>query len=248
MIEFRGRGVVLDIEGTTSSISFVYDVMFPFVRRELNEFLATHWGDPQLAEACAQIARDAGAEFWHAWCPLSDPVACQRQLQAEVLRLMDADVKATGLKALQGLIWEAGFDSGELVAHVYDDVLPALRAWRGHGIDIRVYSSGSVTAQRLFFGHTKHGDLLPLFSAHYDTTIGSKKDVHSYQRIAADIGHRALELLFVSDVVEELNAAREAGFVTALCRRPGNPHVADTQGHAAIDSFAEIIVGQPPFT
>ncbi len=242
MIEFCGRGILLDIEGTTSSISFVYDVMFPFVRRDLPTFLETRWGDSQLAQACEQIARDAGADSWQAWCRSADAVACRQQLHDEVIRLMDADVKATGLKNLQGLVWEDGFRSGELVAHVYDDVAPALQAWSRRGLDLRVYSSGSVAAQRLFFGHTVQGNLLPLFSTHYDTTTGPKREVASYQRIAAEFGWSTSDLLFVSDVVDELNAARGAGFHTALCQRPGNAVVADPQGHPQIQSFAEIVL------
>ena len=128
------------------------------------------------------------------------------------------------------------------MAHVYPDVVPALQRWKGQGIDLRVYSSGSRAAQLLFFGHTEQGNLLPLFSAHYDTTIGSKREIASYQRIAADFGLRDGELLFISDVVAELNAARNSGFQTALCNRPGNAEVADRQGHAAIESFAEVVL------
>jgi len=127
------RGILLDIEGTTSSVSFVYDVMFPFVRRELVRYLETDWGDPKLMAVCEQIARDAGQPSFAAWSEgvrVGDALAQQKLVAAEVTRLMDGDVKATGLKQLQGLIWEAGFASGELRAHVYDDVPTALRTWR----------------------------------------------------------------------------------------------------------------------
>lgn len=148
------RGILLDIEGTTSSISFVYDVMFPFVRRELEAYLTNHWGEPELTAACEAIARDAGN---------TSLSASRDSIQAEVIRLMDGDVKTTGLKQLQGLIWDAGFKSGEMKAHVYDDVPPAIAAWNSAGLDVRIYSSGSVQAQKLFFGHTIAGNLLPLF-------------------------------------------------------------------------------------
>lgn len=231
MISFCGRGILLDIEGTTSSVSFVYDVMFPFVRRELDRYLDAHWGQPPLAAACRQIARDAN----------QDARADDRTwIRGEVLRLMDGDVKATGLKQLQGLIWEDGFNSGELKAHVYDDVPPALRDWHSRGISLRIYSSGSIQAQKLFFGHTIAGNLLPLLSGHYDTTTGPKKEAASYRTIAADFGLPASEILFFSDVVAELDAARAAGMQTALVIRHGNTAAAAGHGHAEIASFAQI--------
>jgi enolase-phosphatase E1 len=153
---------------------------------------------------------------------------------------MDGDVKATGLKHLQGLIWESGFNSGELQAHVYDDVPPALRAWKQQGLDIRIYSSGSIQAQKLFFGHTVAGNLLPLVSGHYDTTTGPKKEAASYQQIARDMGMPPQEILFISDVVAELDAARTAGMQTALALRPGNAAISAGHDHSQIRSFAEV--------
>jgi enolase-phosphatase E1 len=231
VISFRGRGILLDIEGTTSSIRFVYDVMFPFVRRELDRFVDAHWEREDVADACAQIARDAGGNV---------SAESPDQIKAEVLRLMDADAKATGLKQLQGLIWKDGFTSGELQAHVYDDVPPALRAWKTRGIDLRIYSSGSIQAQKLFFGHTIAGDLLPLLTGHYDTTTGSKKEAESYRKIAANMGLAPRDILFLSDVVAELDAARAAGLATALVIRPGNAAAPPGHGHNVAASFAEI--------
>jgi enolase-phosphatase E1 len=207
------RGILLDIEGTTSSIRFVYEVMFPFVRRELETFLARHWRDPQVATALEQMAVDAGFSSLDGWLqadsegdkrnghettpPLTPETAAssesgaalslttsQRKVVRETIRLMDHDVKATGLKLLQGVIWEGGFRSGELKAHLYDDVPETLRRWREQGFDVRIYSSGSIAAQRLFFGHTTAGDLLPLLNGHYDTTTGPKREESSYRRIA----------------------------------------------------------------
>ncbi|MDA1178142.1 MAG: acireductone synthase [Planctomycetota bacterium] len=188
------RGLLLDIEGTTSSISFVYDQMFPYVRHALRNFLVNGWQDAPVRAAVSQLSADAvrrEAEhqvdsittnrLWPENAETDERVACVVQ---HVLQLMDADVKATGLKQLQGLIWQAGFEQGELIAHVYDDVLPALQRWQRNGLDVRVYSSGSVLAQHLFFGHTIAGDLLPYFKGHYDTTIGGKKEPASYRRIA----------------------------------------------------------------
>ncbi|MCA9219999.1 MAG: acireductone synthase, partial [Planctomycetales bacterium] len=175
-----------------------------------------------------------------------EPAATQRKLVAsEVARLMDGDVKATGLKQLQGLIWRDGFESGELLAHVYDDVPPAPERWRLAGITIRIYSSGSVQAQKLFFGHTTAGNLLHYFSGHDDTTTGGKKEAASYRRITADYDMPAEELLFLSDVPAELDAAREAGLHTALVVR--SPDAAEltrsaANGHPVIRSFDEINV------
>jgi enolase-phosphatase E1 len=239
------QGVLLDIEGTTSSISFVYDVMFPFVRRELSRYLQQHWNDDALAKARDLIAVDAGHPSFAAWCDAASATEATRQreiVQAEVTRLMDGDVKATGLKQLQGLIWEDGFRSGEMKAHVYDDVPPAIRQWNEQGRDVRIYSSGSIQAQKLFFGHTIAGDLLPLLRGHYDTTTGPKREAASYTKIARHFELPPQAILFVSDVVAELNAAREAGLQTALAIRPGNAPVEPGHGHHAIISFAELAV------
>src|SRR5688500_12165433 len=245
MPPFTVRGVLLDIEGTTSSISFVYDVMFPFIRRELDVFLKDHWGQPQLMAAADQIAQDAGHENLRAMCDeqsARDDWQAQEVIRHEVTALMDKDAKTTGLKALQGLIWQAGFECGELLAHVYDDVPPALAAWNAAGKDVRIYSSGSVQAQKLFFGHTVAGNLLGQLRGHYDTTTGPKKEAQSYHQIAADIGLPPGELLFLSDIVAELDAARTAGMQTALVVRPGNAkgQAGTGQGHLEISSFDEI--------
>lgn len=237
------RGILLDIEGTTSSISFVYDVMFPFVRRELAGFLAEHWDDAELVAVRDQIARDAGQESFARWAKTfgaTSPIQQRDLISAEVLRLMDGDVKATGLKQLQGVIWKQGFDSSELKAHVYDDVPPALNRWNEAGRDVRIYSSGSIQAQKLFFGHTVAGDLLPLLRGHYDTTTGPKRESASYTKISGDFGLSPGEILFVSDVVQELAAARQAGMKTALAIRPGNPVQENADEHRRVHSFAEM--------
>ncbi len=238
-MKFSGRGILLDIEGTTSAVSFVYDVMFPFVRRELDNYLCANWDSAALNEACDLIAKDAGYESFVAWCE-SEAGKQQQLLRAEVLRLMDGDVKAIGLKALQGLIWESGFESGELRAHIYDDVLPAIQAWNDAGCDVRIFSSGSIAAQKLFFGHTAVGNILHLFRGHYDTTTGPKKEAASYRAIAKDFGLLPAQVLFLSDVLDELGAARAAGLQTGLCKRPGNAKAAAGHGHPEITSFDQI--------
>jgi len=225
------QGVLLDIEGTTSSVSFVYDVMFPFARRELDAYLNKAWRTPECRAACEQIARDAGDES----------LAANRDaVRDEVMRLMDGDIKATGLKQLQGLIWERGFQSGELLSHVYDDVPPALLRWNGSGLDVRIYSSGSIQAQKLFFGHTEFGNLLPQFRGHYDTTTGSKREAGSYTTIAAAFELPPSDVAFLSDVTAELDAARTAGMQTVLVLRPGNKPVDEGHGHKVISSFTQV--------
>jgi enolase-phosphatase E1 len=234
MITFTGRGVLLDIEGTTSSIKFVYEVLFPFARNYLEDYLRQHWDEPPVAQSRAQIARDAGTTFppdiEHGLAPL-----CQ-----EVLRQMDADLKLTGLKELQGLIWQQGYDSGLLTSHVYSDVPEALRRWAERGLDVRIYSSGSVGAQRVFFTNTAAGNLLPLLRGHYDTTVGPKRVADSYRNIAADMKLPPAEILFLSDVVPEVDAAAAAGMRTGLVIRPGNAPVAEQHSHPVITDFGQI--------
>ena len=156
-----------------------------------------------------------------------------------LISLMDDDVKSTGLKKLQGLVWESGFRSGEMVAHLYDDVAPAIAAWKEDGLDVRIYSSGSIYAQKLFFGHCVAGNLLPHFSGHYDTTIGHKRESASYQKIADD-WMSAAKVLFISDVAEELDAAKAAGMRTLLSIRPGNKPIENRENYDAIESFEKV--------
>ena len=244
------RGILLDIEGTTSSVSFVYDVMFPFARERVTIIdFVTHWPEPEFKAALNQIARDAGHESIDAWLAQHDltynnGLRGANVVHKEVLRLMDEDAKTTGLKQLQGLLWKDGFESGQLKAHVYDDVPPALKAWNAAGKDVRIYSSGSVQAQKLFFGHTIVGDLLSNFRGHYDTTIGGKKEAASYSRIAAEYGLPAGDIVFLSDVVAELDAARDAGMQSVLVVRPGNAVGQKSSGkpHPHISSFADLAI------
>ena len=222
MIEFAGRGLLLDVEGTTTSIAFVYDTLFPYVRRKLRAFLAEHAADPEVAAACEVIARESGAaslaEFLRERAA-GDPHALER----EVLRRMDADDKSTGLKQLQGLIWRAGYEGGELRGHVYPDVPVAFAAWTAQGADIRIYSSGSVEAQRLLFAHSVAGPLDRYISGHYDTRVGPKRSAESYRRIASDMTRDPAGVLFFSDIADELAAAREAGLATVLVQRAAGP-------------------------
>ena len=250
MIPFAGKAILLDIEGTTSSISFVYDVMFPFARRELRSYLDANWNSEKLKSACDQLAADAGHASLSAWTNAArdedsnhrstGETEFQKQLVVdEVTRLMDNDVKSTGLKAIQGLVWKSGFESGEMKAHLYADVRPAIQRWCETGIDVRIYSSGSIAAQKLFFGHTVEGNLLGCFRGHYDTTTGPKRELESYQTIASHMEIDPSKILFLSDVDAELDAASNAGMQTGLCIRPGNAEVVDSR-HPSIDSFEQV--------
>lgn len=236
MIVFDGQAILLDVEGTTSSISFVYDVLFAFAKDNVADFLCREVGTAAVRAAAAQLAVEAGL----ADAFLDDPVGMQQIVQA-ALDLMNRDVKSTPLKALQGMIWRSGFESGELVSHVFDDVPPALSRWSDSGLDVRIYSSGSVEAQKLFFAHTLAGDLTRYLRGHYDTTSGPKREASSYTRIAADMACEPRQILFLSDVGAELDAASQAGMATALAVRPGNRDPGGLFGHEPFESFADIV-------
>ncbi len=231
------RGVLLDIEGTTTPISFVYDVLFPFAEARLEAACARAASEPRLAAAVERLAEEFRAEPAGAVGDLDfgDGAPYARWLMAR-------DRKSTGLKALQGLIWEDGYRDGSLRAEVYPDVPPALEAWWRAGLRLRIYSSGSVLAQKLLFGHTDHGDLTPRFEGYHDTTTGPKREADSYRRIASDYSLPPAAVLFLSDVTEELDAAAAAGLRTALIARPGNP-AADGGPHPVYTRFDLLAVG-----
>ncbi len=195
--------VLLDIEGTTSSISFVADELFPYARTHLRDFAAAH------AEAVAPILADV---------PGDDPLAT-------LLDWIDEDRKATPLKTLQGMIWANGYADGTLKGHVYPDTPRALRRWQAAGIPVHIYSSGSIAAQKLLFRHSIAGDLTPLIAGYFDTTSGPKRDAGSYAAIAAALGLAPPEILFVSDVQAEIDAARAAGLQALLIARAGDGEV-----------------------
>ena len=228
--------ILTDIEGTTSSISFVKDVLFPYARAALPGFVRTHGHEPEVRRWLDAVAIEIAAS------------ACQDAMIVETLQgWIDQDRKHTALKALQGMIWEAGYRDGDFLAPLYPDVLPALRAWHMAGHRLAVYSSGSVPAQKLLFSHTEAGDLTPLFSGFFDTEIGGKREPDSYRRIAEQLGSAPFDLLFLSDVVAELDAARDAGLRTVLIDRRDDypqPRLGEaTHGHVRVESFAEINPG-----
>jgi enolase-phosphatase E1 len=213
------RAILTDIEGTTSSISFVKDVLFPYARKRLPAFVETHADKPEVQHWLHEAAKEEGLVS-----------ATQQEVIALLQRWIDEDRKATALKALQGMIWEEGYREGEFRAHVYAEVAPKLQEWKKQGVDLYVYSSGSVAAQKLLFAHSDAGDLTPLFSGYFDTETGPKRDAASYRRIIDAIGLPAADVLFLSDVNEELDAAGSAGLQTTLLARaptlcpPGASH------------------------
>jgi enolase-phosphatase E1 len=234
LIELTGvRVVLLDIEGTTTAISFVYEVLFPFARARLGEFLAGAAGAADRRALAAEHGREggAGAPPWPR--DAEEDVAAAA---AYATWLMDRDRKSTALKALQGRIWEAGYASGALHSHLYPDVRPALERWRAEGRRIAIFS-GSVLAQRLLFAHEADGDLTPLIDGFFDTTTGPKREPESYGRIASALSAAPSSVLFLSDVGEELDAARAAGLRTALCVREGAP---PAEGHPVVRTFDEV--------
>lgn len=205
--------ILTDIEGTTSSISFVADVLFPYARERLASYCAAH------AEEVAPILTDVQA------IEPGDPIAT-------MTRWIDEDRKITPLKTLQGLIWDAGFRDGAFKGHVYPDAVAGLRRWHAAGLKIYVFSSGSVAAQKLIFGFSEAGDLTPLFSGYFDTTTGPKREAIAYTRIAETIGLPPDAVLFLSDVSAETDAAKAAGMQALLIDRAG--------GGGDIASFDEI--------
>ena len=225
--------ILTDIEGTTSSISFVKDVLFPYARRALPGFVRERGAEPEVRRWLDLAAVDAGG-------------VCQDAVLAEVLQgWIDEDRKHPALKALQGMIWQQGYADAVYQAHVYDDAVHALREWHRHAHPLYVYSSGSVAAQKLLFGHSSAGDLRPLFAGYFDTAIGGKREVASYRNVLAELGHEGKDVLFLSDVVEELDAAREAGMGTVLLdRREDYPEPrlgSACHGHDRVESFSEIV-------
>jgi len=242
------RAILLDIEGTTTPISFVFDVLFPYVRSHLRAHLERHAGEPALARLIDQLktehASDRAADQP---LPLWDDATGEARLgstAAYVAWLMDRDRKSTPLKELQGWIWEEGYRRGDLASDVFGDVPPALERWTARGLGVAIFSSGSVRAQRLLFQHAPAGDLGRFLSGYFDTTTGPKTDPASYRRIASAMTLQPSAIVFVSDVTKELDAAREAGMQTRLAIRPGNAAQPPGHAHAALRTFDELHVAR----
>ncbi len=223
------RAIVTDIEGTTSSIDFVHQTLFPYAQQHLRRYLRAHAGSPQVQ---AQITATAALE---------GRVLASIDDAADVLeRWIAEDRKATPLKELQGLIWAEGYAAGELSGHVYADTPLFLRQWHAAGKQLYVYSSGSEAAQKLIFGHSDAGDLTPLFSGYFDTRIGMKREVASYRTILERIALPGDAALFLSDIGEELDAARAAGMRT--CQLIRDAKAKPFPAHPQAKDFSEVAV------
>ena len=229
-MQFRATAALIDIEGTVGSIAFVRDVLFPYARERMDAYVAKHQDDPRVRALMDEAAREASVD-------VHDLPAILAALHAWA----EADLKVTVLKELQGLIWVEGFESSGLQGHLYGDAVDALNRFHDAGVKLYVYSSGSVAAQKLLFGHTTAGDLLPLFSGFYDTTTGGKREAASYETILGQIGAAPNETIFFSDNELELDAAHEAGVQTVQLARPEDATIPTTR-HTSVESFNDLEV------
>ena len=240
----RIRGILLDIEGTTTPIAFVHEVLFPYARSRIRNHLARHFGDADTLTDLAKLRDEHAADVRQNLHPPALVVGPRDaeidSFVAYVQWLIDGDQKSTGLKSLQGKIWRQGYLEETLKAPLFPDVAAALERWHRDGLRISIFSSGSALAQQLLFAHTEAGDLTRVIDNYFDTTLGPKMEVESYRRIAAALSLSAREVLFISDVAGELNAASAAGMQTLLCVRPGNHPQPGPERYQNIQSFDEI--------
>ena len=216
----RSEAILCDIEGVTTSIAFVHRTLFKIAHNKIEEYVNAHWENPDVQSLQMEITpftRESVIRTLREW--------------------IDADRKHTALKAIQGEIWKESFESGEVRSHIYEDVPPAFAEWKRAGKRIAIFSSGSVQAQQLLFRYTEAGDLTPYLSAYFDTTMGRKQEATAYTRIAEKLALPPGSILFLSDTVAELDAAREAGMQTIQVLREGAVAAGD---HATVFSFFEI--------
>ena len=207
------RYILMDIEGTTTSIAFVQQILFPYAKNHLASYLRQHRKDPDLVQWIT-LCQDT-VEQEEGYRPTIN------ELTAILKRWIDEDRKHTGLKAIQGIIWKEGYESGAFTSDLYDDVLPCLQQWQERGLRLGIFSSGSVPAQRLLFAHTAKGDVTAYFSHFFDTRMGGKREKRAYEKIRVEVGLPSEEILFLSDVEAELNAAAETEFKTTQIVRAG---------------------------
>ena len=229
------KAILLDIEGTTTPIDFVHKTLFPYAKARITGFVEDHFDELriEIAELAAEHENEVEytAEF-----RADSPNSIGEYLKF----LINNDRKSTPLKSIQGMIWQKGYESGELHSSVFDDVPAALERWKADNKIIAIYSSGSVLAQMLLFRYTDHGDLTEFIDRYFDTNVGHKREPDSYRKIADDLELKPAEILFVSDVVAELDAAREAGMQTSLAVREGNAEIAEPQPHWVVHDFNEL--------
>ena len=219
--------IITDIEGTTTRISFVTEVLFPYARLHLPAFVRQHQQQPAVLAELTAVREQ-----------LQQPEADVEQCISALLSWLDADQKITPLKSLQGMIWQDGYQQGHFTGHLYSDAVAQLQAWHQRGIPLYIYSSGSVTAQQLLFKYSDAGDLTPLLSGYFDTHIGGKRDLASYQAILKQLQLPSAQVLFLSDVVAELDAARQAGMATVQLIREQQA----ASDHPVAENFYQIEV------
>lgn len=241
------KKIICDIEGTTSSISFVKDVLFPYALKNVEEYLKTHWSDDATKTVVAalreQADEDKKAEVEGAvTIPAEDSEDIIPDVVKNVEWQMSKDRKTGALKTLQGLVWAKGYKDGTIKGHVYEDVKKALEQWNEGGHKVYIYSSGSVDAQKLLFEHSEQGDLVKYVSGYYDTKIGAKQEKNSYEAILKNIEATGEEALFLTDVVGEAKAAKEAGLNVVVLDRPGNAELSedDRKEFTVISSFTDL--------
>lgn len=231
------KGILLDIEGTTTPIAFVHDVLFSYARAHARNYLAQHPNEAAADVAQLRAEHERDVNDGEQLPPINDTT---ESIVAYVNWLIDRDRKSTGLKSLQGKIWREGYREGSLKAQVFSDVRPAFERWRKAGLRISIFSSGSALAQQLLFAHTDAGDLTTFIDGYFDTNVGAKGDRESYVRIAKAVGLQPNEMLFISDVVAELAAASSAGMKTLLSIRPGNQPQPGADTFRIIQTFDEV--------
>ncbi len=237
MTEVQARALLLDIEGTTTPIDFVYKTLFPFARNHVADFVLEHEHDREVRSELDLLVSEHDDDVSKGFKPPGLDGE-SRSLIDYFLWLMDQDRKSTALKSLQGKIWQEGYESGALQGIVYDDVPHAFARWHAENRSIAIYSSGSVLAQRLIFAHTNAGDLTHFIRAYFDTTTGPKKESGSYSQIAGVMGLPPSEILFCSDTALELDAANQVGMQTALCIRQGD--LPTTTAYRIVSSFDDL--------
>jgi enolase-phosphatase E1 len=244
MNDARPKVYLLDVEGTVAPLTLTSDVLFPYARRLFALFLERNRNDESVREDLVLLEAENRAEMGEGVPRLSriasiaDTTGPRFRLDAMIylMWLMDRDRKSTALKSLQGKIWKAGFENGELKGTLFEDVPEAFKRWSMYA-RVAIYSSGSVEAQKLFFRYSTAGDLTPFISGYFDTRTGLKMESASYTAIASAMEVRPEDVLFFSDAVRELDAARAPGCGTRLVVRPGNPAVENANGHAVVESF-----------
>ncbi|MEO1713403.1 MAG: acireductone synthase [Bacteroidota bacterium] len=223
------RFILMDIEGTTTSIDFVHQTLFPYAAKHLPGYIQTHQNQPEIQLELEKVKQTVREEA-------GKSIEGEGVVQ-QLLQWIEEDRKHPALKAIQGYLWRDGYEQGEYQGHVYDDVVPAWNAWKEKGLALGIYSSGSVPAQKLLFGYSEQGDLTPYLSAYFDTGVGHKREVDSYRQIANQLILPADSILFLSDVKEELDAAKEAGYQVIWLERPGTT---TSPAHPVVRSFTEI--------